>query len=86
MALARALVSRPKLILADEPTGSLDTANGEVVMDLLMDAVKGGATVVMATHSFSHADRADRAYRMVDGRLVSNPASPWSPGFKVMTG
>jgi putative ABC transport system ATP-binding protein len=86
VALARALVSRPKLILADEPTGSLDTTNGEVVMDLLYEAVKGGATVVMATHSFSHADRADRSYRMLDGRLVSQPSSPWTPGFKVMTG
>jgi putative ABC transport system ATP-binding protein len=86
VAVARALVSRPKLILADEPTGSLDTTNGEVVMDLLFDAVKGGATVVMATHSFSHADRAERSYRMLDGRLLTQPASPWTPGFKVMTG
>jgi hypothetical protein len=40
----------------------------------------------MATHSYSHADLAERAYRMLDGRLVTHPASPWTPGFKVMTG
>jgi putative ABC transport system ATP-binding protein len=73
VAVARALVSRPKLILADEPTGSLDTANGEVVMALLREAVEGGATVIMATHSGAHAARAQRAYRMIDGRLVQAP-------------
>jgi hypothetical protein len=40
----------------------------------------------MATHAFHHADRADRSHRMIDGRLLREPASPWTPGFKVMTG
>jgi putative ABC transport system ATP-binding protein len=71
VAIARALVSRPKLILADEPTGNLDTANGEAVMGLLMDAVKGGTTVVMVTHSLVHAAAANRTVKLLDGRVVS---------------
>jgi putative ABC transport system ATP-binding protein len=70
-AIARALVSQPKLILADEPTGNLDTANGEVVMRLLMDAVGIGTTVVMVTHSLVHAAAAHRTVRLLDGRVVS---------------
>ena len=71
MALARALVSRPKLILADEPTGNLDTANGEAVMSLLHGAVDAGATVVMVTHSLAHAAEAKRTIKLLDGRVVS---------------
>jgi putative ABC transport system ATP-binding protein len=71
VAVARALVSRPKLILADEPTGNLDTANGEAVMGLLQGAVDAGATVVMVTHSLAHASTAKRTIKLLDGRVVS---------------
>jgi putative ABC transport system ATP-binding protein len=71
VAVARALVSRPKLILADEPTGNLDTANGEAVMALLSGAVDAGATVVMVTHSLAHAAEAKRSITLLDGRVVS---------------
>src|ERR1700761_5554826 len=71
VAVARALVSRPKLILADEPTGSLDTANGEAVMALLNGAVELGATVVMVTHSLVHSAEAKRTITLLDGRIVS---------------
>ncbi len=70
-AVARALVSSPQLILADEPTGNLDTANGEAVMGLLKQAASEGVTVVMVTHSLAHAAEAQRAIRLLDGRLVS---------------
>ncbi len=71
VAVARALVSKPKLILADEPTGNLDTANGEAVMQLLKDAAAAGVTVVMVTHSLAHAAEAQRTIRLLDGRVVS---------------
>ncbi|PAL20694.1 ABC transporter ATP-binding protein [Sphingopyxis sp. GW247-27LB] len=71
VAVARAIVSDPKLILADEPTGNLDTANGEAVMELLGQAVGRGTSVVMVTHSLAQADRADRRIQLLDGRIVS---------------
>jgi putative ABC transport system ATP-binding protein len=71
VAVARALVSRPKLILADEPTGNLDTTNGAAVMELLTGAVEAGATVVMVTHSLAHAAVAKRTIKLLDGRVVS---------------
>jgi putative ABC transport system ATP-binding protein len=70
VAVARALVSEPKLILADEPTGNLDTANGEAVMDLLKQAAASGVTVVMVTHSLAHAAEAQRTIKLLDGRVV----------------
>ena len=70
VAVARALVANPKLILADEPTGNLDSANGEAVMEMLTHIVNGGTTVVMVTHSEEHARRAHRVVNMLDGRLV----------------
>jgi putative ABC transport system ATP-binding protein len=71
VAIARALVAEPKLILADEPTGNLDSDNGEQVMGLLKDAVAAGTTVIMVTHSPLHAAEAQRTIRMLDGRVVS---------------
>jgi putative ABC transport system ATP-binding protein len=71
VAVARALVSGPSLILADEPTGNLDTANGEAVMGLLRDAVRSGVTVVMVTHSLTHAAEAGRTIKLLDGHVVS---------------
>jgi len=70
VAVARALVCDPKLILADEPTGNLDTANGEAVMELLESVVGGGTTVVMVTHSEAFAARAQRTIHLLDGRIV----------------
>jgi putative ABC transport system ATP-binding protein len=70
VAVARALVSEPKLILADEPTGNLDTANGEAVMELLKQAAASGVTVVMVTHSLAHAAEAQRTIKLLDGRVV----------------
>jgi putative ABC transport system ATP-binding protein len=71
VAIARALVSNPQLILADEPTGNLDTANGEAVMDLLKGASAAGTTIVMVTHSPIHAAAAGRTVKMLDGQIVS---------------
>lgn len=71
LALARALVVNPKLVLADEPTGNLDRANGEAVMEILCALKQEGTTLVMVTHSQMHADRADRVIHMLDGRLVT---------------
>jgi putative ABC transport system ATP-binding protein len=70
VAIARALAAEPDLILADEPTGNLDSANGAAVMDLLKGAAAAGTTVIMVTHSALHAAAADRTIRMLDGRIV----------------
>jgi putative ABC transport system ATP-binding protein len=71
VAIARAVVSHPKLILADEPTGNLDTANGEEVMQLLTELNGEGTTVVMVTHSHSHAEYAHRIVNLLDGAVVT---------------
>lgn len=71
-AIARAIVGDPKLILADEPTGNLDTANGEQVMNILTTLNESGSTIVMVTHSPSHADMAKRRIDMLDGRIVAS--------------
>ena len=71
-AIARAIVGDPKLILADEPTGNLDTANGEQVMNILTALNDDGATIVMVTHSPAHADMAKRRIDMLDGRIVAS--------------
>ena len=73
-AIARAIVGDPKLILADEPTGNLDTENGAQVMDILSSLNAEGATVVMVTHSPAHADLARRRIDMLDGRIVASVA------------
>jgi putative ABC transport system ATP-binding protein len=70
VAVARALVSNPKVILADEPTGNLDTANGDAVMEMLSGVTKTGTTIIMVTHSEAHASRADRVVHMLDGRFI----------------
>ena len=70
VAIARALVYNPKFILADEPTGNLDTRNGKEVMDLLAELNEQGTTIVMATHSQRDASYARRIVNMLDGFLV----------------
>ena len=70
VAVARAVVAEPPLILADEPTGNLDTAHGEEVMRMLRALNEDGATIVMVTHSPAHADYAGRVVNMLDGRVL----------------
>ena len=71
VAIARAVVANPKLILADEPTGNLDSKNGEEVMNLLTELNKEGTTIVMVTHSMHDAGYASRVINLFDGRLVT---------------
>ncbi|HEX8303175.1 ABC transporter ATP-binding protein [Sphingomonas sp.] len=70
VAVARALVASPNLILADEPTGNLDTHHGEEVMRMLQTLNAEGSTIVMVTHSPAHADYAGRIVNMLDGRIL----------------
>jgi putative ABC transport system ATP-binding protein len=72
VAIARAVVANPKLILADEPTGNLDSKNGKEVMDLLTELNREGATIVMVTHSQKDASYAHRILNMLDGELVAD--------------
>lgn len=74
VAIARAVVGDPKLLVADEPTGNLDSHQGEDVMDMLSTLNQQGTTVLMVTHSHAHATRASRILGMLDGRLVSDTA------------
>jgi putative ABC transport system ATP-binding protein len=71
VAVARAVVSNPKLILADEPTGNLDSINGEDVMNLLTNLNNNGTTIVMVTHSPSDAEKAHRIIQLFDGYIVT---------------
>jgi putative ABC transport system ATP-binding protein len=71
IAVARAIVADPRVILADEPTGNLDTKNGDEIIDMLQKLNGEGTTVIMVTHSPSHAARAARTINMLDGRVVS---------------
>ena len=72
VAIARALIHQPELVLADEPTGNLDAATGELILDLLFDLVTGDEqTLLVVTHSQSVAERADRVMRLYDGRIAN---------------
>lgn len=71
VAIARAVVNSPKLILADEPTGNLDSVNGTQVMELLSALNKSGATILVATHSIKDAEYSRRLIKMLDGRIVA---------------
>lgn len=70
VAIARALVANPAMLLADEPTGNLDTAHGDEVMRLLRQINADGTTIVMVTHSPAHAAQASRTLRLLDGRIL----------------
>ena len=71
VAVARAVVAKPKLILADEPTGNLDSAHGEEVMKLMQDLHEAGTTIVMVTHSPAYAEHSHRIVHLFDGHVVS---------------
>lgn len=71
VAIARSVVGNPKLILADEPTGNLDSANGEEVMNLLSELNREGTTIIMVTHSPTDADKAQRIVQLFDGHIVT---------------
>jgi putative ABC transport system ATP-binding protein len=70
VAVARAVAGEPSILLADEPTGNLDSSNGEAVMNLLRDLHRGGATICMVTHDPRYARYADRTIHLFDGRVV----------------
>lgn len=70
VAVARAVAGEPSILLADEPTGNLDSTNGEAVMELLRELHKGGATICMVTHDPRYESYADRAIHLFDGRVV----------------
>lgn len=72
VAVARAVASNPKLILADEPTGNLDSQNGEEVMQILKELNNEGTTIVMVTHSPSHAKYAGKEIHLFDGKIVNS--------------
>lgn len=71
VAVARALVGSPSILLADEPTGNLDSANGEAVMDLLHELNREGTTICMVTHNPAYAQYAKRTIRLFDGRVAA---------------
>ena len=72
VAVARAVVGDPSILLADEPTGNLDSTNGEQVMDLLRELHRGGATLCMVTHDPRYAAYAERTVRLFDGKIVED--------------
>ena len=74
VAIARAIAARPALLLADEPTGNLDSAHGAEVMRILRELNAEGTTLVMVTHSLEHAAQASRTLRLLDGRVVVDAA------------
>jgi putative ABC transport system ATP-binding protein len=75
VAVARALVGDPLILLADEPTGNLDSKNGDSVMDLLRDVHANGATICMVTHDPRYADHAERTVHLFDGKIVEQAMS-----------
>jgi putative ABC transport system ATP-binding protein len=79
VAVARALVGKPSILLADEPTGNLDSKNGEAVMELLGDLHRSGATICMVTHDSRFARHADRTIHLFDGRVVDEEGHDAQP-------
>lgn len=80
MAIARAIVGNPELLLADEPTGALDTAAGYQIMEIFRDLADRGMTIMMITHEPSIAACADKIYHILDGQLQDKaPESPAAP-------
>ena len=79
VAIARALVGRPAIVLADEPTGNLDSASGAAIFELLEELGESGATIVVITHDRALAERMPRQVEMLDGRIVSDSAAHGEP-------
>jgi putative ABC transport system ATP-binding protein len=79
VAIARAIISNPVLLLADEPTGNLDSQNGQEVMKLLLELNKAGTTIVMVTHSQRDASYAHRVVNLFDGRVVTEQVKSAMP-------
>ncbi len=75
LAIARALANEPTLVLADEPTGALDSDGGQEVIELLRRLHAGGQTILLVTHDSAVADAAERVVRMLDGRIVADPSA-----------
>jgi putative ABC transport system ATP-binding protein len=80
VAVARAVAGEPLILLADEPTGNLDSTNGEQVMGLLQELHRGGATICMVTHDPRYAAHADRAIHLFDGRVVEDKVAELAQG------
>ena len=76
VAVARAIAGSPSVLLADEPTGNLDSTNGEAVMDLLRELHRGGATIVMVTHDPRYEEYAERSIHLFDGQVVEDVTGP----------
>jgi putative ABC transport system ATP-binding protein len=79
VAVARAVAGDPAILLADEPTGNLDSSNGEAVMELLRELHRGGATICMVTHDPRYAAHADRTIELFDGRVLEEHDQPTAP-------
>src|ERR1700704_3722175 len=79
VAIARALVGRPAIVLADEPTGNLDSTTGASIMELIRELNAAGATIIMITHDASLADQLPRQIRMLDGQVVADLANAEAP-------
>jgi len=73
VAIARALINRPAIILADEPTGNLDSANTEKVIGIFRSLATQGNTIIVVTHDADLAGRTDRIIKLADGKIVDNP-------------
>ena len=80
VAVARALAGSPSILLADEPTGNLDSTNGEAVMALLQELHRAGTTICMVTHDVRYAKHADRSVHLLDGRVTEAASMPFASG------